>query len=207
MTLDPTYSYFLVGKATALSLTHAQAETLEGMQSVFVCTDFSGYSGPPDWHEPVSWQLPESFYGQPLTTYPASFVGEAGPEKDDLAYIELTTKYQKPDGSWTDDLSDGDPADLTGRFLVGVKGPSQDLFVPRTLGDGSGGPIIGSDPLFVAYAFSNTDGGQRVYVAAAQSPYFMPQVEAVIILSAYDGEPPEPPPKFWTRFVGAREIL
>lgn len=204
MALDPTYTYFLVGKATAQELTLAQAEALPGMQSVFTCTDFSGYSGPPDWELPIYWQSPESYYGLSLLCEPAGFYGETGPTQYDMAGMQVVTRYTAPDGSWTNDLSAG-PDNLTGRFLVGVKGPSQALFVAQTNGDGSAPePLTGPS---VVYAYSNTDGGQYISVVTPAAPYFEAQVDSVIMLAAYDGEVPEPPPSFWTRFVNAREVV
>lgn len=204
MVLDDTYAYYLVGKTTAQALTHAQAESLPDMQSVFTCTDFSGYSGPPDWTLPDYWQSPESYYGLALLCEPAGFYGEAGPDEYDMAAMQVVTKYTAPDGSWTG-VDGGDANELTGRFLVGVKGPSQALFVAQTNGDGSDpSPLAGPT---VLYAYSNTDGGQYISVVTPSTPYFQPQVDAVIILAAYDGEVPEPPPSFWTSFVNAREVL
>ncbi len=204
MVLDPTYAYYLVGKATAQALTHAQAEALPDMQSVFTCTDFSGYSGPPDWTLPDHYQSPESYYGSSILCEPASFYGETGPSEYDMAAVEVVTKYTAPDGTWTTDLGAG-ADNLTGRFLVGVKGPSQALFNPQTNGDGSAPePLTGPS---VVYEYSNTDGGQYISVVTPSSPYFQPQVDAVIMLAAYDGEVPEPPPSFWTSFVNAREVL
>ena len=203
MVLDPTYAYFLVGKTTAQALTHAQAEALPDMQSVFTCTDFSGYSGPPEWTLPDHYQSPESYYGYGFTCAPASRYGETGPTEYDMAAMEVVTKYTAPDGTWTTDLTDG-PDNLTGRFLVGVKGPSQALFVPRT--NGSGSPTEPLTDPSVVYAYSDTDGGQYISVVTPSTPYFQAQVDAVIMFAAYDGEPPEPPTNFWTSFVGSREI-
>lgn len=203
MVLDPTYAYFLVGKTTAQALTHAQAEALPDMQSVFTCTDFSGYSGPPEWTLPDHYQSPESYYSYGFTCDPASLYGETGPTEYDMAAMQVVTKYTTPDGTWTTDLTDG-PDNLTGRFLVGVKGPSQALFVPQTNGSGSPpGPLTGPS---VVYAYSNTDGGQYISVVTPSTPYFQSQVDAVIMFAAYDGEPPEPPTNFWTGFIGSREI-
>lgn len=205
MVLDPTYTYFLVGKATAEVLTHEQAELLADMQSVFTCTDFSGYSGPPDWTLPDYWQSPESYYGILLLCEPAYFYGEAGPSEYDMAAMQLVTKYTTPEGNWTSDLSGGNASDLTGLFLVGIKGPSQALFVPITNGDGTDpATLVGPS---VVYAYSNTDGGQYISVVTPLTPYFQPQVDSVLIFAAYDGVPPEPPPNFWTSFVNAREVV
>ena len=205
MVLDDTYAYYLVGKTTTQALTHAQAESLPDMQSVFTCTDFSGYSGPPDWELPTYWQSPESYYGISLVCGPAYLYGEAGPSEYDMAAMQVVTKYTTPDGNWTSDLSEGNASDLTGRFLVGVKGPSQALFTPITSGDGGAtGPLTGNS---VVYAYSNTDGGQYISVVTPLTPYFQPQVDAVLIFAAYDGVPPEPPSNFWTSFIGSHEII
>lgn len=202
MALDPSYAYYLVGKETALALTYAQADALPGMQPVFTCTDFSGYSGPPDWTLPDYWQSPESYYGSNLLCIPAESFGETGPAIYDMAAMQVNTKYTNSDGTWAGSVSD--PNNQTGRFLVGVKGPSQALFTPVTYGDGSSSEPV--TVLTVSYAYSNTDGGQYIVVATPADPYFQPQVDAVVILAAYDGEVPEPPGNFWTKFVGSREI-
>lgn len=209
MELDDTYAYYLVGKTTAQALTHAQAESLPGMQSVFTCTDFSGYSGPPGWALPDYYQSPESDNGLPLqcgTAY--SLNGKAGPSMYDLAAIRLTTKHMTPDGNWTSGLSGANTSDLTGRFLVGIKGPSQALFTPITYGDNSSVPerVTG---LSVVYSYSPDMGaGQYISVVTTLNPYFQPQVDAVLIFAAYDGGvPPEPQPNFWTSFVNAREVV
>lgn len=203
MALDPSYAYYLVGKETAQALTYAQADALPDMQLVFTCTDFSGYSGPPDWTLPDYWQSPESYYGNDLQCITAENFGETGPAIYDMAAMQIITKYTNSDGTWAGTVSD--PGNQTGRFLVGVLGPSQALFTPVTYSDGgSSGPITVPT---VSYAYSNTDGGQYVRVATPADPYFQPQVDAVIILAAYDGDVPEPPGNFWTRFIGSQEIV
>lgn len=200
MTLDPDFKYFLVGKETAQALTHGQAESLPGMVAVFTCDDFTG--------TPTYWQSAESaFPDSEPGLNPAWMFGESGAHEDDLAQLEVKTKYTTPAGVWAD-ISDttGGAANNTGRFLVGVKGSGAASMVAETHGDFSG--FTDHTNLSVGYAYSNTDGGQRIYVTAFLSPFFAAQVQEVNIYAAYDGEVPPPAAAFWTGFLGgAREIL
>lgn len=210
MTLDPDFKYFLVGKETAQALTHEQAESLDGMVSVFTCDDFSGYSGPPGWSIPAHWQLPASAYpGPTLPNFnPAWMFGETGAHENDLAQLEIITKYTSLGGAWTgpgDSGFVGTPADNTGLFLVGVKGTAAAAMVAETYGDFAGFDTP-TDPS-VGYGYSNTDGGQRIYVTAFGSPFFEAQVQQVHVYAAHDGEVAPPAPSFWTSFIGSREVL
>lgn len=206
MVLDPAFEYFLVGKTTAQHLTHEQASSLSGMQEVFSCTDFSGYSGPPGWSIPAYWQSGVSSYpGVQPNFSPAWVFGENGTHENDLAQLEVVTKYTTPAGAWADiSETSGGPANNTGLFLVGVKGPAAAAMGVETYGDGG---ITTFMTPSVGYAYSNTDGGQRVYVTAYNSPFFQAQVEQVLVYAAYDGVPPPAPTEFWTSFVGSREII
>ncbi|ODT38044.1 MAG: hypothetical protein ABS55_01760 [Lautropia sp. SCN 70-15] len=205
MTLDPDFKYFLVGKETAQILTHAQAESLEGMVSVFTCDDFSGYSGPPGWSIPTHWQLPVSAYpGPTLPNFNAAWMfGESGAHENDLAQLEVITKYTTPSGAWADiSETSGGPANNTGLFLVGVKGPAAASMIAESYGDFT--DFIGPTDLSVGYAYSNTDGGQRIYVTAFGSPFFEALVQQVHVYAAYDAPPPAA--AFWTDFIGSREV-
>lgn len=207
MTPDPAFEYFLVGKTTAQHLTHGQVAALSGMQEVFTCTDFSGYSGPPDWTLPAYWQSGVSSYpSTPPNCLPASMFGVSGAHENDLAQLEVVTKYTTPEGTWADiSETSGGPTNNTGLFLVGVKGPAASSMGVETYGDGSSLTTFTTPS--VVYAYSNTDGGQRVYVTAYNSPFFQAQVEQILVYAAYDGVPPPAPTEFWTSFVGSREII
>ena len=206
MTPDPAFEYFLVGKTTAQHLTHGQVAALSGMQEVFTCADFSGYSGPPDWTLPAYWQSGVSSYpSTPPNFNPAWMFSVSGVHENDLAQLEVITKYTTPTGEWADiSETSGGPANNTGLFLVGVKGSVASSMSAETYGDGG---ISSFTSPSVGYAYSNTDGGQRIYVTALDPLFFEASIDQVKVYAAYDGVPPAPPTEFWTSFVGSREIV
>ncbi len=205
MTLDPTFSYFLVGKTTAEILSHSQAGSLVGMQAVFSCLDFSGYAGAPTYTDPAYWQSAASAFPGGHANFNAAWMfGESGIHENELAELEVTTLYTTPSGAWADiSETTGGAENNTGLFLVGVKGASASVFTAVTYGDYSG--FTSPTDKSVGYAYSTTDGGQRIYVTTSSLPFFEPQVSQVLIYAAYDAPPI--PPAFWTGFVGSHEAL
>ncbi len=195
MTLDPAFTYFLVGKDVAESLSLSQAELLEGMQLVVVCTDFD--SNPEYWQTPGTG-FPDSY----PNLNPAWMFGETGVHENEFAQLEVATKYTAPDGSWADiSETTGGAENNTGLFLVGVKGTAAGAMIAEAYGDGGGGG--GPAALSVGYAYSPTDGGQHIYVTAYASPFLKAQVSQVLVYAAYDAPPPLP--AFWTNFIGSKE--
>lgn len=203
MTLDPTFKYFLVGKATAQALSHAQAESLGYMPSIFTATLGT---------DPVGagadyWMASEPYYGEPNFTWAESISFEPPPHDHDTAQVSIATKYVNPNGTWTPAGPEMllSPDKSTGLFLVALKGPAAALFVPVTGADFEDFTSWGDyGARTIVFGYSNTDGGQFVYITATESPYLIPSLLSEIqIYAAYDAPPP--PPAFWTDFIGAHE--
>ena len=122
-----------------------------------------------------------------LSTHPKiiTFTGDDG-------FMEVKTTYDN--GYWDD--TDGSPF-LPSNFLVELQGP------------GVGGFVIDAGAVLGITHYVSSDGGQSIYLNSSTNALF-DNVTRIKIWRAvvFPGDPiPGPPSNFWTRFVGAREII